>query len=221
MRMRIALVGNGHIEGCTERLTQCDTIIALDGGAVRCAQLNIVPTVIIGDCDSITKDELAKFTSTEQHITDNQTTTDLQKGITYTLQAYGETVSIELFGVVSEDRIDHTMAAMHALRYIPQVTCVHTHNCVTYYTATDMLLEQPHGQRLSQDVLQRISIVPIQTSATVNLAGLQWSGTNIVITADTYSGISNSIANNSTSAPAHITVLEGEVFVHIFTDSND
>lgn len=209
MRMRIALVGNGQIEGCTERLTQYDAIIALDGGAVHCARLNIVPTVIIGDGDSITSDQLAQFTSTEQHITDNQTTTDLQKGIAYVLQTYGNEVAIELFGVVSENRIDHTIAAMHALQYVPQIYCIHTSNASTYFVSNSLSLQQVLGTH--------VSISPINQTARVTLTGFEWSGENITLTADTYSGITNSIVE----AKAMIIVDEGEVFVHVFTDSHN
>ena len=187
--MRLAVVGAGPITtAALTTLYQYDLIYAADGGADCCVKAGVTPDKIIGDGDSSTVPFM--------HTTD-QNTTDLQK----VLAVAPADATIDLYGVISEERFDHTLTVLQLLRTDKRIQRIITEHWITeIYRAqsTANLLLPLHTV---------ISIVPVTTSATVSLTGLQWSGT-VQLSAHR-SGISNVV----TALPARVTVDNGSIFV--------
>ncbi|MBI2416134.1 MAG: thiamine pyrophosphokinase [Candidatus Kerfeldbacteria bacterium] len=190
--MRLAIIGSGDYADWSTVLSTYDYIIAADGGADYCARWHSTPHKIIGDGDSST---ISFTVDRDQH------TTDLQKALRYATTVLTADSSIDLFCVTSQNRTDHTLAAITTLLYWPNVQAIYTPYQILYAPQPAVHLPQASGTA--------VSIVPYTATATVSLAGLQWSGT---VTLDSMrSGISNRI----TQSPASITVTSGRVIVSL------
>lgn len=198
--MKIAIVGNGDPFNFSEQIALYDYIIAADGGANICRKYSITPDSIIGDNDSISDRTQAAFSKTAYAHVPDQDTTDLMKAIehAYTLIS-DQAVSLDLFCVTSNDRIDHTVAALHCLATIPVINTIHTKHQTIQFVDTSM--------KIQNSVDNNLSIVPYNSAAVVTLQGFRWNGDNIEIS-NQRSGISNII----THPLATITVQSGSIF---------
>lgn len=190
--MRIAIIGNGPVESrYTVQLKQYDYIIAADGGNRHCQNFDLAPDIIVGDGDS----------TAITFLTDpDQTTSDLQKAIAQALivAPLGE---IDLYGVVSEGRMDHTLTAIMLLANNSNIKHIYTtHWDIQYLTAL-------HTTTITGPVGTTISIIPHSTTAQLTLSGLQWSG-QITLTTHN-SGISNLVI----SSPANVAVERGSIIL--------
>ncbi len=180
------------------QLKQYDVVIALDGGANHCQKMKLKPDYSIGDGDSI-------FIQSKTFLHDpNQNTTDLQKGLALCKKIAGKKkYIIDLFCCASENRLDHTQAALQALMYLSNIRQLHTS------TATIQYLTAKQSLQLTKLNNRMASLIAVSRSAKVTLTGFAWSGT---ITFNQYhSGISNTI-NRS---PAHVTLLTGNILLYI------
>jgi len=83
-----------------------NTLICVDGGANSARKMNIMPDIVIGDFDSITKDNLRYYSSRSEIINiTRQNDTDINKCLKYAIKKkYSEAI---LTGVTG-DRLDHT-----------------------------------------------------------------------------------------------------------------
>ncbi len=107
--MKIALVGNGEIFDFSQTTNHYDQIIAIDGGANHCRQLNITPHLIIGDLDSITTETKIYFANVPTLQIASQETTDLEKTLDYLKQKYKqEKIELDLYCFSDNKRPDHT-----------------------------------------------------------------------------------------------------------------
>lgn len=107
--MKIALVGNGEIFDFSQTINNYDQIIAVDGGANHCRQLNITPHLIIGDLDSITPETKLHFANVPILQITSQDTTDLEKTLDYLKQKYPqEKIELDLYCFSDNKRPDHT-----------------------------------------------------------------------------------------------------------------
>ncbi len=85
-----------------------DYVICADGGANSAAVLGIIPNIILGDLDSITKSNLSFFKKkdVEIRLINEQETTDFEKALLYIIECNLNNVIV--FGAVS-NRPDHTL----------------------------------------------------------------------------------------------------------------
>lgn len=202
-KIRIALVGNGTYFNCSQTLKQYPVIIALDGGANHCRRMDITPHYIIGDNDSLPSTTKKFFRSLPYIYDSDQNTTDLQKGLALCKKiAHKKKYIVDLFCCTSETRLDHTQGAIQALQFQPSVHQIFS------ATQTIQVITARTTVKLTNQVDTIISLVPIIKTATVKLAGFQWSG-NITLNHNSRSGISNIIKNNISS----ITVVSGKILV--------
>jgi thiamine pyrophosphokinase len=106
---------------------QDKTMIALDGAAEKLRQMNIMPTIILGDFDSLTKEqmqywEIKPITSEQQPYVGknnvfiipalNQLYTDLEKAIQYCDEQNTTNITIVC---ATAGRLDHHEHVMHTL----------------------------------------------------------------------------------------------------------
>ena len=62
---RVLIIANGELDAATAsrlRIAAADRLVAVDGGANHCHALGLVPSLIVGDLDSLTPESLAHFT---------------------------------------------------------------------------------------------------------------------------------------------------------------
>ncbi|MDP3970849.1 MAG: thiamine diphosphokinase [bacterium] len=203
--MKIALIGNGKKFDCSKELATYDLIVAIDGGANHCKDMNITPNYIIGDQDSIEPATKEKFSDVNLIEESGQSNTDLDKALQFIEQKIDDDYEIDLFCVTSSDRIDHSFAALMSLMLVPQINSIITEYQKIMHTANIIELTEPVGTN--------ISILPFGKTAYLKLTNFKWSGDNITLDSKN-SGISNEIAKS----PATIKVIEGSVIVYITLD---
>lgn len=109
MQTLIFLNGNiPKIKIIKEHLKKASFIVAADGGANHLRKIRVIPDLIIGDLDSVSKGSLKYFTKHNtliKKVTD-QNKTDFEKSLIYCLNSGKK--SITVFGAVSL-RADHTL----------------------------------------------------------------------------------------------------------------
>lgn len=84
--MRAIIFANGEIS-LPVQIQPDDTIIAADGGALHCMKLGMWPSVVIGDLDSLSAEDIEKLKSRGAQILDfpaRKDYTDLELAIQYT-----------------------------------------------------------------------------------------------------------------------------------------
>jgi len=106
----IAIIANGEVPTSPlilEYLKGATYLICCDGAISYLEQNNITPTCIIGDCDSISSTQLAKFADIIIR-RDNQNYNDLTKSIMFCTQEYPQINSILIVGAFGL-REDHAI----------------------------------------------------------------------------------------------------------------
>src|SRR3989339_831821 len=118
------IVANGDFlsENLLQKLSDNKIILALDGAADRLKKLDIQPSIILGDFDSIENLEDWKKNSGIQIVhAPDQDKTDLFKALDY-IKPF-EPASIHLACAYSSSRMDHTLNNLRALRVFYQKNC--------------------------------------------------------------------------------------------------
>lgn len=129
-------------------LENTNNIIACDGAANTLISKNIIPQVIIGDCDSLDKTIKNKFENIIQKI-DEQETNDLTKAINYCASKHIEKVVI--IGATGK-REDHTLANLSLLeQYQSKIKDISILSDYGYFNFifSDTKLESFIGQQVS------------------------------------------------------------------------
>ncbi len=109
MQTLIFLNGNiPKLKVIKEHLKKASFIVAADGGANHLRKINVIPDIIIGDLDSVSKGSLKYFTKHKTLVKKvyDQNKTDFEKSLIYCLN--NSIKSITVFGAVSL-RADHTL----------------------------------------------------------------------------------------------------------------
>ncbi len=206
--MNSIIVANGTLTptpAIRSLLDNTDLIIAADGGAVHLQKLNILPHVIIGDLDSITREtrqwvESKKIPIITHPTRKDQTDTELcidhaiEKGVTH----------LTLLGVTGQ-RMDHTLANICLLRRMAdcniQAKIVDNNNEI-YLVTRELVIQGQKGDLLS--------IIPITEQVSgLSLRGLAYPLTNTNLSMGTSLGISNCF----TGSQARVSLESGVVVV--------
>jgi len=124
-------------------------IICADGGANYAKMLNIVPDVIIGDLDSISKNTLEHYSKKSKIIQyKRQNDTDVEKAIKYLINKKYE--HIILLGATG-DRLDHTICNLGiVLKFFNKIkiSILHKKSFLAAYNRNSKLITIP-GETIS------------------------------------------------------------------------
>lgn len=103
----ISIIGNGEKpnESLKEIILNSEVIIAADGGANICAELDIKPHYIVGDFDSISAKNMQKFSNSKIIQIEEQQTSDLEKAFNFAVTLSPDLIRI--FSVFGK-RSDHS-----------------------------------------------------------------------------------------------------------------
>ena len=115
---RVLIVANGEWPSSfnlQHQATAYDVLVALDGGANRFLEFDLIPDVIVGDLDSITTSVLNQCESSGVQIIriPSQEKSDISKGLQWVQQELPN-ARIDIIGV-EIGRYDHHLAAYSAL----------------------------------------------------------------------------------------------------------
>jgi len=173
-------------------------IIATDGAADRLLTIGVTPSVIIGDLDSLIKEN--HLDANIIHLPD-QSTSDFQKAINYIEQNKLE--PFILFGV-SGGSIDHILFNINILA---------KHNCAFYCPPVLSYVLDPGTHEFTVKKDSKISLIAMP-DAVVSSHGLKWE---LAKTQMNYPG-ENSCFNRAVDTKIKITLHQGKSILMIYLD---
>ncbi len=205
----VAIVANGEIADYSlifEKLKNYDIVIAADGGASHCLKLNIVPSMIIGDLDSISQEALTAFAAVPTlKFPKEKDETDLELAIFKAFSLNSEKVA--LFAATG-NRIDHTLANLHLLRRFPSKLFIYTEK-ETIFAINETVAREPY--KIGAAIDQTVSFLPIGGDVTsVTTKGFKWELKETNLSQNFYSISNVCIAKNSS-----ISLKNGDLLVFL------
>lgn len=107
----VTLVGGGHTSSAeiSEALALAPTCVAADGGLRAALAAGAMPEAVIGDFDSVAREDLSRLPDSAHHPVEDQESTDFEKALSRI--AAPVVLAAGFLGA----RLDHQMAAMHVL----------------------------------------------------------------------------------------------------------
>lgn len=150
-------------------------VIAVDGGYDSLRAWGVTPDAVVGDMDSVRSDIMGDVTSVPIA---EQNSTDLEKA----LRVIDAPLSLGI-GFL-EGRLDHTLAAMHALVAAVEQT-------VILIGPDDIVFAAPTDWRAALPIATRISFYPVRKVAALRSTGLRWPIDGLVMEGGQQIGVSN------------------------------
>lgn len=184
-------------------------MVLADSGARHALRLGMVPTVLIGDMDSIDPEDRNRLPETTSvTFPTDKDKTDTQLAVEWAL-ARGAGYILIAGGIGS--RLDHSLANAHLLGLIHRAgaTGAVTDGRQSLHLLVDeMALEAPQGYTLS--------VLPLTASCRgLVVQGLRWELTGF----DLEMGDTRTVSNEFTERPARLTLSSGKALVVVASPS--
>lgn len=205
--MKGLIISSGEIKDyklLEQIVKENDYIVCADGGVNHLLKIDILPDIVLGDLDSVGKEEL-KFIKDNIQIQKYpvmKDETDTELCVDYLLENKIE--DITLIGVTGS-RLDHTIANIYLLKkiYIKGAkACIINENNTIYYENDEISLKKREGFYLS--------MIPLtQEGAIVSLDGFLYPLKMEILEFSTTRGISNKIVEEF----GRIKIHKGEVLI--------
>ncbi len=178
-------------------------IVCADGGANHALHMNIKPTVIIGDMDSILSSTRHYYSHIEQITDKDQNSTDLEKAITYCIGRGCE--SADVVGAVGT-RLDHSTGTLGCFRKFRGRIRLRIFDTMAEITMVD-------GSATYQAVVgDKISLIPLGRCTGITTTNLKFALSHEALQL----GIREGISNEATGEVVSITIEEGTLLVYRF-----
>jgi thiamine pyrophosphokinase len=178
-----------------------NSLICADGGANSALKMNIVPDVIIGDLDSISKNALREFKPISKIIQlKRQNDTDVEKCLKYAItKKYDETLLLGATG----NRLDHTFCNIGiVLKFFPKIKIS--------LIAEDSFLTAYEGNiEIKTNPGETISIYGISQKTLITSSGLKYELKNAALPF----GVKESTSNIALKNPVKLQIKNGVAFV--------
>lgn len=176
-------------------------IICADGGANSAKKLNIIPDLIIGDLDSITKINKKYFSNKCEIIqVKRQNDTDVEKALKYLIKKkYDEVVLLGATG----DRLDHSICNLGiVLKFFDKikVSVLHEKSFLRAYT---------NKVELETRINETISLYGFDSKTKIKSKGLKYPLKNITLPFGKKESTSNVAISNTVS----LKISNGIIFV--------
>ena|SRR3990167_1646144 len=221
MKQHFLIVANGPFLSVShiQILAKNKIIIALDGAIEKCEKIKLMPNILLGDFDSLSKKTQEKWgvretfndiSDTSNSYTGNfnlkiipakdQSKTDLEKAIAYCDTHHAATIDIVC---ATGGCMDHTLAALQALKInyrADRELILHTKTEKIFYLKNKKI-------NLVGKIGDRVGITGFP-KAILHSTGLIYNGNNTVIEF----GITSSFCNQLASAQATLDV-DGEALI--------
>lgn len=164
----LALIGNGELGDSSwakSFLSQCHSLIAVDGGLRHCDQLGLSPDLIVGDFDSVDQKIFLKYSNlpTLTYPTEKDES-DLELALAEGMRrTEGEIALVAVTG----GRLDHTLSNLQLLARTPGRTRL--------YTDQETIWAVTGSNQISCKRGETLSLLPIYGPALgVTSQGLKW-----------------------------------------------
>jgi thiamine pyrophosphokinase len=181
----VLLVGAGPLtrEDFEDATRFCGAVVAVDGGYDPLTAWGEVPAAVIGDMDSTTA---AVPETVTRVVVDEQDSTDLEKA----LRAVDAPLCLGI-GFL-DGRLDHTLAAMHALVVSETPTIL--------IGTEDIVFAAPPEWRAEVPVGTRVSFYPVRRVPALGSKGLRWPIDGLLMEGARQIGVSNEAASSGIAA---------------------
>lgn len=186
----ILMIANGEAPSPTLFAAHCNdkkTLVAVDGGLKACAQLGIVPHLIVGDFDSASTELRSSYTTAFQKHTPDQTKSDLEKALEFLFSFPVQSATV--LGALGK-RLDHTLANTCLLCRYPRK--------VLFATEEELCFALETKSELSCRIGQRLSLIPLGAVKGISTQGLKWELANATLNSH-FVGLSNVCLNTHVS----------------------
>ena len=217
--LRAVIFANGKLNNSSKVLSQVredDLIIAADGGAHHCLDLNLKPDIVIGDMDSISPTLLENLKNQETNIfvyPVDKDQTDLELALDYALRSGVKEVLF--FGVLG-GRLDLSLANLFLL------------SRDEWKSLTLVVIDEPDTAYLMRDGSIRsifgnpgdtVSLIPLSETVTeVSTQGLRWQLNKVDLTQGNTLSVSNELIKTS----AKVQIGKGKMLlIHRDTQTDD
>ena len=184
----------------TIRINSGDLIIAVDGGYDNAILFGMLPSVVIGDLDSV-KSSISKGTKILQYPVDKDKT-DLELAIDYAIgEGFAEIVVLGNIG----GKFSHSLANIMLLKYIQSKGCegmlLSAKERVSLLTSGNASIPRSESKYLS--------IIPLTPCENVTILNTKYEIRN----ANIEMGSTHLISNEFTALDAKISIEKGEVLI--------
>ncbi len=204
--MKALIIANGTQPPLTiiRPLAQAaNLIVCADGGANHALHMNIKPTVIIGDMDSILSSTRHYYSHIEQIADKDQNSTDLEKAITWCIGRGCE--SADVVGAVGT-RLDHSTGTLGCFRKFRGRIRLRIFDTMAEITMVD-------GSATYQAAVgDKISLIPLGRCTGITTTHLKFALSHEALQL----GIREGISNEATGEVVSITIEEGTLLVYRF-----
>ncbi|PIE82254.1 MAG: thiamine diphosphokinase [Cardiobacteriales bacterium] len=166
--MKVWLLLNGRYATPPIVPDKTDVVIAVDGGMRHALQLNVIPSLWIGDFDSTPKSLMAQYPQVSLQVFPTlKDDTDLGLALKHIRRSYSNVEQITLIGAFGNE-FDHVFANFWLLPHfqIPVIAWGEENHAVYLPAKTKLLIEGVSGALVSVFALSPLSGVTYQ--------GLQW-----------------------------------------------
>ncbi len=188
-----------------EALASCDMVIAADSGAGTALEFQALPSVVIGDLDSldksaakILKDKGVRFIV---HDTDKDHT-DTELAIAYAIK--NRAVRITILGGIEGDRIDHVLANVFSV--IDSKVPVRFVNGST----AAWIIKGPADAGISGQAGDLVSLIPLTPKASsIHTSGMRYALRNGTLSMNRSQGVSNVMRRTK----ARVSLAEGALLI--------
>jgi thiamine pyrophosphokinase len=208
--VRAVIFANGNIENqdhVAAILRSEDYLIAADGGAEHCKNLNLKPDVVIGDMDSISRGvEKGLHESGTKFISypEDKDKTDLELALSYTQKIGAD--EILLFGILG-GRLDMTVAN---LLLLAKDEWSDVSISVVEGGDTAYLINNTVPVSLVGKIGDKVSLIPLSGRVEgVSTSGLRWKLNDDIL----YFGDTRGVSNELSASTGDITVRSGKLLI--------
>lgn len=206
--MKCTIIASGDFD-CTDNIkkviAESELILCADGGARHLKTIKILPDILIGDFDSISKDDLSFFQKKDVEQINYPTRkdkTDSALCLQYALEHGAKDIT---FLGVTGSRMDHTLSNIFMLKGLAEnkitARIINQNNEIHIITDTIELSGKPG---------QYISLIPVSEKVTgINLEGLEYTMEDGEIKFGSSLGVSNCLKKTK----AKISIKTGFLIV--------
>ena len=209
---RVVMAANGEVVGRAEEwlvrdASTADVTIGVDGGTRHFLRHELLPTIVCGDFDSLSPDELLHLRAQAVDVvsTPDQDATDLEKAIVLAIMRY-PTCEITVYGATG-GRVDHQHSVLSTL-----AKCGRTQKI----TLVDNLGYTFHAGKHTQltDTIfvgQILSLITLGPVHEITTTGVEWPLNNESLVP----GLRDGTLNRITAPIVNIHVGDGDLLVHL------
>lgn len=209
-KRRVVIVAGGELYATDVKQIhpEEDWIIASDGGARKIIRHGIWPHLLVGDMDTLQKEELEpikqknipiEYLPTEKDVTDTHYA--CEKALAY------QPDEVALFGVWGGARMDHALANIGLLEWLDEQG---TKAVIYAGTNRAQMIKGPEKVVVTKGSFQYLSLLPISAKVEgIDMVGVKYTLKN----GSLQRGLTRGISNELVSEQAIITIQEGKVLL--------